>query len=756
MTSLITTELVILDADQGTESSAVIRALATAVADQGRASSAEGLAVAAIAREEKTPTGVPGGIAIPHARTEAVTTPSLAMARLNPSVDFGAKDGPADLVFMIAAPDGAGKDHLKLLSKLARSLVKKDFVASLRAAATEQDVVDLVETALGLREAGEETTTTEAAPAAAATDAAAAASADPGTDTATTPTAAEAPRRVVAVTACPTGIAHTYMAADALVQAGSDMGIDVVTETQGSSGTTPIDQSVIDAADAVVFAVDVDVRDKARFAGKPYVQVPVKAGIDDPQGLIRRALAEADAPNGARLAAAHAAEADSSATQSGSRESIGAHLKRVLLTGVSYMIPFVAAGGLLMALGFLLGGFDIPDYAEDIVLGNSLWNLPTEYGDLALGPVGAYLGAVAFQIGNLSMSFLVAALAGYIAYGIADRPGIAPGFTVGAVAVLMGAGFIGGIIGGLLAGYIAQWIGSFAAPRWLRGLMPVVIIPLVASLVSSGLMFMVLGGPISALTKGLDSWLSSMTGTAAVVLGLILGVMMAVDLGGPVNKVAYSFAVAGLAAGSVENPVPWEIMATVMAAGMVPPLAMALATALRPRAFSQAEKENGKAAWLLGAAFISEGAIPFAASDPLRVIPASIVGAGVTGGMTMAFSVTSQAPHGGVFVFFAIDSFLLFLLSVVVGTIISALLVLVLKIVVRKGGAAGLAEAADPKAADTTVTVSTDSTTDSTAGTGAAAVNSRAAGTGATAGTGAADEAQATEPASANADPSRV
>lgn len=745
MTSLITTELVILDADQGTESSAVIRALAATIAEQDRANSADGLAAAAIAREEKTPTGVPGGIAIPHARTEAVTEPSLAMARLNPPVDFGAKDGPADLVFMIAAPEGAGKDHLKLLSKLARSLVKKDFVASLRAAATEQEIVDLVETALGLRETPEEPAATEAAP----TDTATATTAAPTTstptaDTATAPadtsaTSTDHPRCVVAVTACPTGIAHTYMAADALVQAGSEMGSDVVAETQGSSGTTPIDQSVIDAADAVVFAVDVDVRDKARFAGKPYVQVPVKAGIDDPQGLITKALAEADAPNGRRLSAAHAAD-DSSDAQSGSRESVGAHLKRVLLTGVSYMIPFVAAGGLLMALGFLLGGFDIPDYAEGIVLDNSLWNLPTEYGDLALGPVGAYLGAVAFQIGNLSMSFLVAALAGYIAFGIADRPGIAPGFTVGAVAVLMGAGFIGGIIGGLLAGYIAHWIGSFAAPRWLRGLMPVVIIPLVASLVSSGLMFMVLGGPISALTKGLDSWLSSMTGTAAVILGLILGAMMAVDLGGPVNKVAYSFAVAGLAAGSVENSVPWEIMATVMAAGMVPPLAMALATAVRPRIFSQAEKENGKAAWLLGAAFISEGAIPFAASDPLRVIPASVVGAGVTGGMTMAFSVTSQAPHGGVFVFFAIDSFLLFLLSVVVGTIISALLVLVLKIFVRKGGAEGLAEATDPSAATATAAASTGSTT----------------GTDSTTGTGSADEANPTEPVSSNADSTRV
>ncbi|SDS88019.1 PTS system D-fructose-specific IIA component (F1P-forming), Frc family /PTS system D-fructose-specific IIB component (F1P-forming), Frc family /PTS system D-fructose-specific IIC component (F1P-forming), Frc family [Brevibacterium sandarakinum] len=679
MASLITTELVALDVGLGTKTSEVIHALAATIAEQRRASSAEDLATAAIAREEKTPTGVPGGIAIPHARTDAVSVPSLAMARLEPPVDFGAKDGPADLVFMIAAPEGADKEHLALLSKLARSLVKKDFVASLRAAADHQEVVGLVETALGLREVEG-----EAAPVSGQTD-----SENRRAD------AADHSRRVVAVTACPTGIAHTYMAADGLAQAGSDMGVEVTTETQGSSGTTPIDPAVIKRADAVIFAVDVDVRDKARFGGKPYVQVPVKAGIDDPQGLITRALAEADDPDGRRLAAGQADDEASTRSHGESREGVGAHLKRVLLTGVSYMIPFVAAGGLLMALGFLLGGFDIPDYAEDIVLGNSLWNLPTEFGDLALGPLGAYLGAVSFQIGTLSMGFLVAALAGYIAFAIADRPGLAPGFTVGAVAAFMDAGFIGGIIGGLLAGYIAQWIGSRPAPRWLQGLMPVVIIPLLASLISSGLMFMVLGGPISALTQGLNAWLSSMTGAAAIFLGLILGVMMAIDLGGPVNKVAYSFAVAGLASGTAENPVPWEIMATVMAAGMVPPLAMALATALRPRIFSPAEKENGKAAWLLGAAFISEGAIPFAASDPLRVIPASMVGAGVTGGMTMAFSVTSQAPHGGVFVFFAIDSFLLFVLSVAVGTVISALLVLALKIFVRKDGYAS-GEQGDP------------------------------------------------------------
>jgi len=286
---------------------------------------------------------------------------------------------------------------------------------------------------------------------------------------------------------------------------------------------------------------------------------------------------------------------------------------------------------------------------------------------------------VLFKIGALSMGFLVPALAGYIAYAIADRPGIAPGFVAGAVSGFMGAGFLGGIVGGLLAGYMAHLIGTWQVPRWLRGLMPVVIIPLLASIFASGLMFLVLGGPIAGLTLALNDWLSGMTGASAVVLGIILGLMMCFDLGGPVNKVAYAFAVAGLSAGSAGNQAPWQIMATVMAAGMVPPLAMALATVLDKKLFSLAERENGKAAWLLGASFISEGAIPFAAADPLRVIPASMLGGALTGALTMAFGVTSQAPHGGIFVFFAIGNVLMFVLSIIAGTIVTALAVVALK-----------------------------------------------------------------------------
>ncbi|MBU8865250.1 PTS fructose transporter subunit IIABC [Paenarthrobacter aromaticivorans] len=665
MTQLITPQLVTLDQNLGDSPADVIRVLAGKVAAAGRASEVEGLFTDAFAREQKTATGVPGGIAIPHCRSAAVTEPALAMARLSHKVDFGAKDGPADLIFFIAAPDGADQEHLKLLSKLARSLIKKDFTAALRAAATEQDIVDLVDGALADK------------PAAAAAEPAAAPAAA-GATAASTTTAAAGPKRIVAVTACPTGIAHTYMAADSLVAAAQEMGVDLQVETQGSSGAKPLDPAIIAAADAVIFAVDVDVRGKERFAGKPVINAPVKRGIDEPTKMVQEALAAADDPHARRVPHFGAEEqAERAAEEKG--EHIGQKLKRALLTGVSYMIPFVAGGGLLIAIGFLLGGYEITGFADKMLVENNIFNLPTEFPNNAWGPLGAYIGAVLFKIGALSLGFLVPALAGYIAYAIADRPGIAPGFVAGAVSGFMGAGFLGAIVGGLLAGYIAFQIGKLDVPRWLRGLMPVVIIPLLASLVASGLMFLILGAPIVALTKALNTGLSGLTGAGAIVLGVILGLMMCFDLGGPVNKVAYSFAVAGLGTATVANQAPWQIMAAVMAAGMVPPLAMALATVLDKKLFSLAERENGKAAWLLGASFISEGAIPFAAADPLRVIPASMVGGAVTGALSMAFAVTSKAPHGGIFVFFAIDNFLLFFLSIAVGVVITALLVIALK-----------------------------------------------------------------------------
>jgi len=661
MTTLINTALVALDANLGTDTPSVIRRLAELVAGTGRSTDVESLYADALAREQKTATGVPGGIAIPHCRSSAVREATLAMARLSPAVDFGAKDGPADIVFFIAAPAGADNEHLKLLSKLARSLIKKDFTAALRAAATPEEIVALVDGALA---DAPKTGTAAAGPAAAA----APVSAPVASATSATP------KRLVAVTACPTGIAHTYMAADSLVEAAKEAGIDLQVETQGSGAVTPLDPAVIAAADAVIFAVDVDVRGKERFAGKPVINAPVKRGIDEPAKMIQEALAAATDPHahrvphfGAEEAAEHNAEA--------AGEHLGTKVKKVLLTGVSYMIPFVAGGGLLIALGFLLGGYGLGlnGQADHILADNTLLNLP-DGGNLLL-----YLGAVAFKIGGLSMGFLVPALAGYIAFGIADRPGIAPGFTAGAVAVFMGAGFLGGLVGGLLAGLAAYWIGTWQVPRWLRGLMPVVIIPLLGSIIASGAMLLFLGGPIAALSNGLNHWLTGMSGASAVVLGIVLGLMMCFDLGGPVNKVAYAFAVAGLGTGSALNHAPWEIMATVMAAGMVPPLAMALATVIDKKRFSLAERENGKAAWLLGASFISEGAIPFAAADPLRVIPSTMLGGAVTGAITMGFHVTSQAPHGGIFVFFAIGNIGMFITAILVGTVVAALAVVALK-----------------------------------------------------------------------------
>jgi len=406
------------------------------------------------------------------------------------------------------------------------------------------------------------------------------------------------------------------------------------------------------------------------------VSGPVKRGIDEPGVMIDEALAAAKDPN-ARTVSGGGGGGEERASTGG--ENFGGQLERALLTGVSYMIPFVAGGGLLIALGFLLGGYELSlsndagvANGDTILDGTSIFSLPPE-GLLS------YLGAVFWKIGNISLGFLVPALAGYIAYALADRPGIAPGFTAGAVALYMDAGFLGGIAGGLLAGYVAMWVGGWKVPSWLRGLMPVVIIPLIASLIASGLLLLVLGGPIAALTLALNDWLSGLTGVAAIGLGIILGLMMGADLGGPINKVAYAFAVAGLGEGAFDNQAPWQIMAAVMAAGMVPPLGMALATVLDKSQFSMALRENGKAAWVLGAAFISEGAIPFAASDPLRVIPSTMIGGAVAGGICMAAGVTSQAPHGGIFVFFAIGNFFMFVVAILAGMVASALVLVGLK-----------------------------------------------------------------------------
>ncbi|MFC7472193.1 PTS fructose transporter subunit IIC [Actinomadura keratinilytica] len=343
-------------------------------------------------------------------------------------------------------------------------------------------------------------------------------------------------------------------------------------------------------------------------------------------------------------------------------EGFGTRLRTWLMTGVSYMVPFVAAGGLLIALAFALGGYrisDAPSVAEHFAWGEA-----------------ASWAALMFQTGQAAFGFLVPVLAGFIAYGMADRPGLVPGFVGGAIAVTIDAGFLGGLVAGLLAGAVVAAIQRLTIPPVLRGIMPVVVIPLVSSAVVGFLMFVVVGGPIASFQKAMTDWLGELSGANAVLLGVLLGLMMCFDLGGPVNKVAYAFAVGGLATptdGSL------KVMAAVMAAGMVPPLGMALATTVRARLFGKAERENGKAAWVLGASFISEGAIPFAAADPLRVIPSAMAGGAVTGALSMAFGATLRAPHGGLFVVPLIGNALLYVVAIAAGTVVTAALVVLLK-----------------------------------------------------------------------------
>ena len=659
MSDLITADLVLLDENLGETRFDVIAKLAQAVVNAGRATDFEQLYAAAEARESKTDTGIPGGIAIPHCRSAAVTEPTLAMARPNPAVSFGAKDGPADLIFFIAAPDGADQAHLKLLSTLARSLMKKSFTASLREASSAEEIVELVNGALGVGEKKAEAKPAEAAPAAAA-----------AVSAQETPAASAPVKKIVAVTACPTGIAHTYMAADALKYAAEELGYDLKVETQGSSGNEKLTQADIDAADAVIFAVSVNVRERNRFAGKPFVESPVKRGIDEPKEIIAEALAEAENPNGARVAAAASSGEDSAGATEG---AWGSRIYKAVMTGISYMIPFVAAGGILVALGFVFEAITVPNLGDvntkAILDSATLFNLGDVHWTL-------YLGAVLQTIGGFGLSLMVPALAAYIAYGLAQRPGIAPGFIAGSVALAVNAGFLGGIVGGILAGLIAYALGTLKLPRWLGSMMPVVVTPLVTSLVAGLLMYLLLGAPLAWVMTTLQDWLTSMSGGSALLLGLILGAMMASDLGGPINKAAYLFATAGLSSGATVNQ---EIMAAVIISGMVPPLAMALATTLRPKLFNENERENGKAAWLLGASFISEGAIPFASADPARVIPSTIVGGAIAGAISMGAHVASPAPHGGIWIIGLAQNPLMFLAAVVAGTVVSALLYVVLK-----------------------------------------------------------------------------
>ena len=482
--------------------------------------------------------------------------------------------------------------------------------------------------------------------------------------------------KFVAVTSCPTGIAHTYMAAEALEQAGKAAGHDVQVETQGSAGTDALDPAVIAAADGVIFAADLEVKDKSRFAGKPTIDVGVKKAVHDAPSVIAEAVAAVESGVVTPVGAAPAGAGGGLATKVDRSAGVGTRIRQWLMTGISYMIPFVAAGGILIALAFMVANLawdtDGPIAVTKITADDLLASFSVTSGqDWA---------ALLNLTGGAAFAFLVPVLAGFIAYAIADRPGLVPGFVGGSIAVTVGAGFLGGLAAGFVGGFLALWVSRWKVPRGARGIMPVVVIPLVSTFITGLLMFVVLGRPIAALMDGLTDWLNSLSGGNLVLLGVLLGAMMGFDLGGPVNKVAYTFAVTGLATENLAaDATQYRVMAAVMAGGMVAPLAMALATVVRKRLFTHAERENGKAAWLLGASFISEGAIPFAAVDPLRVLPSTIVGSAVTGGLVMTFGSTLRAPHGGIWVAPLIGNGLLFVLAVIIGTLVSAAIVIVLK-----------------------------------------------------------------------------
>ncbi|HET8977443.1 MAG TPA: fructose-specific PTS transporter subunit EIIC [Solirubrobacteraceae bacterium] len=486
--------------------------------------------------------------------------------------------------------------------------------------------------------------------------------------------------KLVAVTSCPTGIAHTYMAAEALEQAAISAGHEIAVETQGAAGATPLAPEVIAGADAVIFAADVEVRGRERFAGKPLVQASVKAGINQAAQLVAQAQQRsAEVADGAAATASEAVAAAPSGdvfaaltTKVESGAGVGARLRQWLMTGVSYMIPFVAAGGILIALAFLIGGASVATKVNGGTFGGHTYTAITDPTKI-LSQVG--FAGVMFFIGSTAFQMLVPILSGFIAFAIADRPGLVPGIVAGLLATAIGAGFLGGLLGGLIAGGVTYAVLQVRVPRALSGVMPVVVIPLVTTLIVGTIMIVALGQPIASAQHALTDWLNGLSGANGILLGLLLGAMMAFDMGGPVNKTAYTFALASLASGNL------KIMAAVMAAGMTPPLALALASVLRPRLFTPAERKAGEAAWLLGLSFITEGAIPFAAADPLRVIPSLMTGSAVTGALSFAFGATSRAPHGGIWVVGLIGRPALYLVAIAAGVLVSATLVIVLKTV---------------------------------------------------------------------------
>ena len=588
---------------------------------------------AILARESQTSTAIEMGIAVPHAKSGCVTSPSLAACILKEGVDYGAMDGqPSDLFFMIAAPLD-GDLHLEILSHLMVLLMDFNFVSELRAAPdakTFMEVIDKYEAAKFPEEVPAE------APA-------------PAEDASSGP-------RILAITACPTGIAHTYMAAEALEKMGKEIGIPVKVETQGSGGAKNIlTQAEIDACDGIIIAADKEV-DLARFDGKHVLRVPVSDGIHKPEELIRQAPSAPIYHHTGEVAHEVA------------NESIGRKLYKQLMNGVSHMLPFVIGGGILIALAFLLDDASI-NYA----------NFGTNT------PIAAWFK----NIGGVAFNFMLPILAGYIAMSIADRPGLMVGFVGGALAVSgatfaspfgtsVSAGFLGALIAGFAAGYLMLGMRKLCdkLPRALEGLKPILIYPVVGLLIIG--LFMCLINPIvGAINTALYSGLEAMGEGSKIVLGIVLAGMMAVDMGGPFNKAAYVFGTSTLATMAAGQGS--DIMAAVMIGGMVPPIAIALATTFFKNRFTEDERKSGVVNYIMGLCFITEGAIPFAASDPLHVLPSCIVGSAVAGALSMALGCALPAPHGGIFVFPVMTNMLGYVIALAVGSLVGMVLLGVLK-----------------------------------------------------------------------------
>ena len=609
---------------------------------------------AVFAREESGSTGLGDGIATPHAKSAGVKEAGLAAMVVPHGVDFEALDGqPSRLFFMIAAPEGAADTHVEVLSQLAMMVIDPDFKEALIAAPTVERFLELVTA----KEQGNFDPSVEgfiktAEPQAEKTEAADASTAAAAVERVTV----DNPHYdVLAVTGCPTGIAHTYMAAESLERKAKEMGISLKVEKNGASGVKDaLTAEEIAHAKCIIVASDRQV-EMARFNGKPMIQTKVANGINKAEELLTEAMAGTAAVYQASAADCEAAEIAATAS-----DSVGRQIYKHLMNGVSHMLPFVIGGGILIALAFL---FDTLDPAN-----------PKNFGS------GNPLSAFLMQIGGASFGFMLPVLAGYIAMSIADRPGLVAGFVGGLLANQGGSGFLGALIAGFAAGYLVLLVKKLVSglPQALEGTKPVLFYPVLGVLFIGIAITFIINPPVSALNHWLMDSLQSMGTTSRVLLGLIFGAMMSVDMGGPVNKAAYVIGTGALATGE------YGIMAAVMAGGMVPPLAIALCTTFFPSRFTEAERKSGITNYIMGLSFITEGAIPFAAADPVRVLPACIIGAGTAGALSMFFECTLRAPHGGIFVVPTIGNPLLYLASIAIGSVIACIILALLKPSLKK------------------------------------------------------------------------